>query len=388
MLVGLVSGVGHADGYADDATLQCAPQTNQVLLRMGGIHNADPAIFDSLPDIFAQNWQEEADPNITECQLANGQHVEMKLGTGQGFPYGMGGGDPPSWISLWVDNRTVLSRYTVRSGYGDQSTREVSAILYEPGNLKICDRSNIYRKYQSSPEPEPDRDAEGCFDQPVNVSALPVDAVHESDAPDEVGTFTVAATYSRDFCSKFIFPLAKLKGRSHSEAIVISPREAVSYRLLTEEDLPINRISPFADHYIRTQNGDLKFHWDNFDFDNDGLVDTVIVGSNDTHYIDGDMIFVKQGEWPDAAKSLSEHDELEDQAVWARENGFLQITGLVTPYQTDRYTHFVPFRLNGTTFLFAYPTNRDERPTTILYRPEPKGRLDTVCMFQEVVENF
>lgn len=384
----MVSGVGHADGYADDATLQCAPETNQVLLRMGGIHNADPAIFDSLPDTFAQNWREEADPNITECQLANGQHVEMKLGTGQGFPYGMGGGDPPSWISLWIDDRAVLSRYTVRSGYGDQSTREVSAILYEPGSLKICDRSNTYRKYQSSPEPEPDRDAEGCFDQPVNVSALPVDAVQQFRAPDEVGTFSVTATYSRDFCSQFIFPLAKLKGRSHSDAIVISPREVVSYRLLTEDDLPINRISPFADHYIRTQNGDLKFHWDTFDFDNDGNLDTVIIGSNDSHYLDGDMIFMKQGELPDAAKSLSEHDELDDYAVWARKNGFVQITGLGTPYQTDRYTHFVPFRWNGTTFLFAYPTNRDKRPTTVLYRPEPKGMLDTVCMFQEVVENF
>ena len=388
----LFTAPARADWVQDIATLQCAPERNEALVRLGGENaNTSATQWDALPESLSRVWPADAEAGHQECWLGDGRHVEMSLSLGQAFAYGMNGGVPAAWITLWIDDRVVLSRYLVRAGYVDQSGNDVSAILVASDTLRICDRRNSLPPHESkvAAYAKLDRDAEGCFTEALDLAARPVDALQKAagDA-DAIGSYTVAATYNEAFCRRFIVPKSEWNYRRW---IVRTGKEVIAYGPPLGELLPINVPDVKSDRYVRRVGG-LTFMWDYFDFDNDGQTDTVILGSAGTHYMDGEMIFFKPGEHPDAAQALAAAETLEGYAAWAKANGFTQITGLETPYQTDRYTHFTIFRLDGSTFLFADPTNRAKRPSTVLYRYRTDsssrwGRLDTVCMFQQILDN-
>lgn len=370
-----------ADWTYDVATLQCSPDRNEALVRMGIVRNSEPPEWDNLPESLSPHWAANPKADNTGCQLANGQKVEMQGTEGQAFGHGMNGGVPAYWVSLWIDRKTVLSRHLVRAGNVDQSGNDVSVILVASDRLRICDHPNrlLPRKSKVEAYAKLDRDAEGCFTKVLDLAAQPPDPVQMAEDA-RLGTFTVAATYSEAFCRKFIAPDERQPGE-----------ERLNFRPPLIETLDINRMHFKSERYRQAATG-LRMQWDEFDFDNDGQSDTVILAGADNHYVDGEIILFRSGHHPEALGSLAAVEDFDDYADWARTNGFHLITGARTPYLRDRYTHFSLFRIDGATFMLASPTNRSLRPSAVLYRyrtegPYRRGRFDTVCMFQKILPN-
>ena len=196
-----------ADWIYDVATLQCAPDRNEALVRIGAVHNKEAPQWHDLPESLSPHWPADPEADNKTCQLANGQKVEIQGTVGQTFAYGMNGGEPAYWVSLWIDRKTVLSRQLVRAGYVDQSGNDVSVILVTSDRLRICDHPNSLPPYKSKLEAyaKLDRDAEGCFTKELDLESQPLDPVQMAEDV-QLGTYTVAATYSEAFCRKFIVP--------------------------------------------------------------------------------------------------------------------------------------------------------------------------------------
>ena len=367
----------------DIAAVQCADGRNEALVRIGSVEWVEPGPprWDELPESLAEDWPDAPGSEAYECRMADGRDVEITLTYGQAFAYGMNGGVEAAWISLWVDDHTILSRYLVRAGYVDQRGNDVAAILITPHTLKICDYPNSLpsREYKVEAYAELSRDAEGCFTEALDLAAQPLDPLQTAD-DNQLGTYTVAATYSEAFCRKFIAPDERQPGK-----------ERLNFRPPLVEPLDINRMHFKSKRYRQAAAG-LRMQWDEFDFDNDGQHDTVILAGADNHYLDGEIILFRPGHHPDALESLAAVEDFDDYPAWARANGFQLITGGQTPYQRDRYTRFNLFQIDGATFLNAYPTNRSLRPSSVLYRyrtdaSSGRGKLDTVCMFQKILPN-
>ncbi len=370
-----------ADWIYDVATLQCAPDRNEALVRMGTVHNNDAPQWHDLPESLSPHWAADPEADNKTCQLANGQQVEIQGTAGQTFAYGMNGGMLAYWVSLWIDRKTVLSRQLVRAGYVDQSGNDVSVILVTSDRLRICDQPNSLPPSKSKLETyaKLDRDAEGCFTKELDLESHPLDPVQMAE-DIQLGTYTVAATYSEAFCRKFIAPDDRRPGE-----------ERLNFRPPLVETLDINRMHFKSERYRRAATG-MRMQWDEFDFDNDGQRDTVILAGADNHYIDGEIILFRSGHHPEALESLAAVEDFDDYPDWARTNGFRLITGAETPYRTDRYTRFSLFWIDGATFMLASPTNRSLRPSAVLYRyrtdgPYGRGRFDTICMFQKILPN-
>jgi len=89
----------HADTWTDMAALQCDPAHNLAIVRVGGRYDDLLPKFEGLPQSYRAQFA-TVDPEKHECRWGNGRTVTLKLGVGQSFAYGEGGGDPPAWISL------------------------------------------------------------------------------------------------------------------------------------------------------------------------------------------------------------------------------------------------------------------------------------------------
>jgi len=384
-LVALLAPSAHADTWYDMAALQCDAARNLSIVRLGGRYDDLPPEFGALPQSYRPKF-DKVDPENHECRLSNGRTVTLKMGVDQSFGYGEGGGDPPAWVSLWLNGRVLLSKFQVKPGYADRYSRPVTSIIYTPGHLRICDKVSDWAQYEKKPAPQPKRDADGCFVRSVEEKRLPLDAVAVANRRAALGRLTVAAVYSPAFCRRFIFPKATRDGGPWVRSVLFDGPEVIAYLPLIKKDLAINSYD--ETHEWGGKEGaevPARLRWDYFDFDNDGHPDTVIKAWDDRGYMDGELYLVKQGQFPEAVKSLG---EAKDYRNWAKANGFAIYSGDQTLYHIDRYTHLAVFRLEGTTYLLATPTNRAWRPSALLYKPLPGGKLDEMCMYQQIETKY
>jgi hypothetical protein len=132
------------------------------------------------------------------------------------------------------------------------------------------------------------------------------------------------------------------------------------------------------------------------DFDNDGETDTVRWTSGTSHYFSGDYFALvpdEPGAARDAALAQLGETGVEDYLAALRKAGIVVFSGSATAYisgpdgpypQAERYVHFRPVRHAGETLLWAWPENDALPPAALLYRPQPGGRLATICTFESV----
>lgn len=54
----------------------------------------------------------------------------------------------------------------------------------------------------------------------------------------------------------------------------------------------------------------------------------------------------------------------------------------------SRYVHLVPQGIDGSLYLFAYPTKNKVRPTAALIKPLADGGFATVCAFNRTEPQY
>lgn len=376
LLAGLIAAAApsaFADYYTAAAGLQC--RGDVVAIRFGGASNDEPPEFYDLPAAYAAGWAKTPFAEDNRCKLANGAEVVLRWGEEQAYGWGMGGADPSAFFSLWIDGRRVFSREQFKSGYAS-SDGYLNSVFVSPAAKEICSfpRLDDPRANDSTPPVT-------CASKPFRVDSMPPDP--ELPGVEDfarIGTITVAATHSEQFCRRFIEPREASNPSLPREGIAI-PSDAQQFFQRGEEDVfPPKRVS---DRMAFVQ---AHATFDYFDLWNTGKSNTVVRFFGDWKFFNGDVLFYRQADTPEA--------EIREVMVQAQEPGsgthYYKDLAKKYGWQTitenpDVYEHWTPFRLSGVTYLMQHKTYGSQ---WTLYRPSPKGALTTVCVFQMIEDYF
>jgi len=98
-----------ADYIVNHAVLHC--DGAGAIVRFGESHSNDfPIMLYDLPTELAGRWSGTASAPQNRCRLPNGDIVVVRYGRKQPRAFGQGAGDPPSFFSLWINGKKVISR--------------------------------------------------------------------------------------------------------------------------------------------------------------------------------------------------------------------------------------------------------------------------------------
>jgi hypothetical protein len=146
-----------------------------------------------------------------------------------------------------------------------------------------------------------------------------------------------------------------------------------------------------------------------YDFDNDGYLDAVYVGSHASNYQNDRLILVERGSSRKTLRIAS--NPLPSSRAWllpcqgqgptrmplAQCPGFPQgneEAGIRVQFATGsvffgaRYTHLLPFRYQGRTYVHVSTVSEETSRFTAVVEPSPRGRLRPVCLLEDVTQNF
>jgi hypothetical protein len=373
-----------ADYIVNHAVLHCGDAG--AIVRFGESHSSDfPVMLYDLPAELAERWSGAAVAPANRCRLSNGDLVTIRYARKQPRAYGRGGGDPPSFFSLWINNKKVISREDFDSEYTPHKI--LNSVSYAAGTISRCayqtDETHRWVLYEL-----PTNIPIVCSSQSIDLAALPADPFEMSDlARDAIGTISISATYNPAFCQQFVGQPSTQGYWQRIGSTATKEKEVLSFMHLNPE-------LPFPNVIARQGNTLMRGGTAELDFDNDGRSDTVVSipgppgrGSN--------MLLVKPG--PVTDEVIANIQRIYDWAslkAWARQNLWGTYSRETTSYGSDLVA-IMPMRIQGITYVLATPHNDNETPSAILMRmnkndfvPNQHDDWEPVCTFQLVEENF
>jgi hypothetical protein len=377
-----------ADEMEPTIAVQC--HGSAAIVRFGWGDNGHPAIYNPLPAALATGWAGVPLHGDGRCTLADGTGVVARVGAKEYFAYGMGGADPPEFYSLWLDGKKVVSRETDKDGYGGM-TVFLAAARYDAKGVTRCryatpENANFFSEpgYEAT---QAGADATGaklkvmCETRAVDLARLTRDQRETPAWRARIGLIDIAGRDAA-LCRRFVVPVRPISGYAPSDALTPA---STTRQKVTLDGLPV--VLPAGRDIDGAFDSGARLRAMTLDFFNTGKPVTVVEQSGDTHYFDGDRFLVGDRIVDDAALKLLDGDVEHTPAGWHA------VDGTMTRYQkvagnSGRYTHFILFRLAGTTYLLATPTNVDDyKPDALLLKPSPSG-LKQVCGFTIIGENY
>lgn len=382
--------VGHAD-------LLCHPTRNLALVRLAQAENENPPAYAALPPELDGGLSRTPGTGRRTCRFPNGLRVTLRAGRDQAYATGMGGGAPPEFFSLWLDDRKIVSkRVWSENNYSAELTPTVAAVV-TPDRLTFCEGKGT----------------PACVGQPFTLSAIPVDEVERRSrrANPRAGSLRITAGAGRPVCRSLV-------RRGH-----VSPKDHDLDRVgfgNTDGSVPEERVDwiafprdPFeTDESLRVEiDGSDKADGTSFgrfggvtrfaraDFFGDGVMRTVVKRSSSGNYFNGSFWVVApaaetlgsvlQRLYPTAdERTRNSEDGVIDRALKA---GWVVFSGGrpdLFPNVSPLYVHIDRVRIRGTSYFVAYALNNDHDPTALVFKPAPDGRFTALCRFERVRSNF
>jgi hypothetical protein len=363
-----------ADSWETRIGLQC--RADMVAIRTGGRWNDDPAYWHPLLPAYATIWANVPFSSDHSCTLASGDKVVMRSGQANSYATGAGAGDPPAFVSLWINGKKVLSREIYKAGYGASIRGPyVNSWFVSGAALERC----AYAKGRSGIPLETRLDIE-CTSKSLDLAALAVDPLEPSPEITASSAFTYTATYNPDFCIRFIRKVSEVypdaKGAYASSETLAPPREATF---------------PFANDAVWNASG-AHAEAKKVDFWNEGEEELVVRVWMTNSWLDSEnYVFVNMRGATDA--DAAAQVEKGKAASFNRERRDFDLE----PLKKDGW--YAPtanvgsavrmFRLDGSTFLLATATDNLGTQTGSVVR---SGRyneqyfgtgMETVCTFQQ-----
>ncbi|QKD03651.1 hypothetical protein [Mesorhizobium loti] len=350
-----------ADYATSHAEVVCQPGHNIALVRFTMTADEEPVLYDQLPASADQGLSATPTLGQSNCTMANGWTIRVRDGREQAFGYGMGGGDPPAFFSLWIAKRKILSRKQWKPGYGMDDTPWLIGLVIRPDRLSYCYAAHSYGA--------PDNGAITCRDEPFQLNRHVIDGVEygTSSRRPPVGTILLArgATEPR-LCRKFL----RLRPKGFENVSMTANDTAKVFPVETagqELNVATIEVSP-------------------------GVLRKLVRWNGTNHYFDGDLMMLAPVT-SDPSKILEESMLNNDGDKFSADklpSGWSVIAGHMPGLYVDvswRYVHFDTQRIDGKLYLLAQATNQEQRPTAILVQPLANG-FKSVCVFQRVESNF
>jgi uncharacterized protein len=322
---------------------------------------------------------------FAECIYPSGFRIRVKVREGEAYPYGMCGGDPEVFFSLWINERKVSSRiwfaghcrddspvtYTITSMPCPQSIKTSGTTesgVQSSGHTEICASSEFLNGFSID-----------TVEYPPKGVKMPQTGDYEVvEGSDKVCTAVTGALTEGDYF--------RYNNRSNSGDI-----EHLSWN--KTQDLP-DDLS--ARGYARDSS---------YDFDNDGNLDRVITLSYSTHYMDATVLLVQPGKSPDTLDPIaplqnsatlsipcqvtgqpSDYNDCPPYTQKRDEAGFA--FGESSVYFRSRYSVVEPFLYKGDSYILIRNGSADSNNYFAVLKPLPHRKFEHSCLIRQVVENY
>lgn len=297
-----------------------------------------------------------------DCPSPNGlRAARVRFAANQAFPYGQCGGAPAEFVSLWIDERLVVSRRYIGDGCSglklallDSGGSRVTLCTYIPQDLKthedLLDERVGAAGFGAALPHTRDQAAQyrqHCEIVPFDMTT-PVDHVeYPSDLakPPTAGTLQPIVATDRALCRAAI-------GADRAQLIVPPSSELPGWR---EWQHPV---------------GCGQSRRATFDFANDGIARDVYDWDLCSHASDGDVYLTLPAGALEPDPDLGQGHNAGSPVP---PGGKLWDLG---------YAHGQVFRRKGTTYLLETPVN--DTADFYLKRPRPDGGMTTICSWYRV----
>lgn len=349
-----------ADYATPHAEVVCQRGSNVALVRFTMTADEEPVVYRQLPAGVDLGLSATPTSGRSNCTMANGWKIRLRDGREQAFGYGMGGGDPPAFFSLWIAKRKILSRKQWKPGYGMDEKPTLVGIVIRPNRLTYCS--------VASSDDASDKREITCKDEPFQLSSHEVDHI-EYAAPGSrppIGTILLAGgTTEPRLCRKFL----RLRPKGFQNVSTTTNDSANVFPADNAgQDINIATIDVSP-----------------------GVRRKLVRWSGTNHYFDGDvMLLAPPTDDPSKILTAKMLDDADTFPADKLPSGWSVIAGHLPDLYPDvswRYIHFDTQRIDGRLYLLAQPSNQEQRPTAILVRPLADG-FKSVCVFQRVEPNF
>lgn len=336
---------------------------------------------------------------VAECVFPSGNRIRAKVGEGTSRPYGMCGGDPEVFASVWVNQRKVASRIWFAGHCREVNGWPDVSFKFSGGHTISIQKCHSAR--QSTPE------STASYSQPAPTEPLSVCV----ELPD-------ISRYSYDYLE---YP------RQSARMLLVGDIELMKgTQKVCEAVRQELKTNPFAfNHYDRTTTKLIRPNCGTpsvtlpeelvgsgeciIDFDNDGKLDRVFIHSLETTYMDGSVLLVQLGS---SVSKLNVTDTPMDKA-----SNFLPCQLSSTPFDIRdcppfsqkgdeagffmkgmtnknlvhfraRYSSVSPFTFEGINFVGVNSNSEDTKEFVAVIKPLPHRRFEPICLFRRVTENF
>ena len=362
VLLGL-PGAAHADEADNRVDLVCNAGANLALVRFAISEEAQPT-YPRLPQALDHGLSAATGSGRTDCTLANGTTIRLRGGAGQAFAYGAGGGDPPAFFSLWINQRKQFARRVWKPGYADAASNLpiYDGVLIAGNSITIC--ATTAGKRQT------------CTRQPFDLAKAPIDrAEYGPNAHKRVqGHMAIIAKgeVNQRFCIAYrdqIEPGIDSATRGEPTSLDIDLAKVARE---TSRDAP------------EARSGMVELA--------PGITRRMMVWQGDNHYFDGAAVVLAPANMAmQNVNAVFPFDTIEQWPTHPAPAGWTLISGgqkQLYPAVSPRYVHLVPQTLDGQLYFLAYPTNTSVRPTAALVKPLPEGGFATLCAFNRTEAHY
>lgn len=359
----LISALARADSQPSHLDLVCNAEANLALVRFSTSDDAPPA-YPRLPQALDHGLSASAGSGRTDCTLANGTTIRVRGGREQAFAYGMGGGNPPEFFSMWINQHKVFSRQIWMPGYAESFNNPpvYDGVLIAANHITIC----------ATAEGAPQQ----CTSRPLDLAGAPIDRIeygaNGQKAP--LGHISVIAkgAANQRFCKAYLERIkpgieSALDGGKTSLDIDIPLLSTQTSRHASEARSGLIELLP-------------------------GITRRLAIWEGTSHYFDGTVLVLAPPSM--VMQSIVAAYPFDDIEAWPKRAvppGVTLISGgqkQLYPDVSPRYVHLVPQRIDGTLHILAYPTNRMIRPTAALVKPLVDGGFATLCAFNRTEPHF
>jgi hypothetical protein len=327
-----------------------------------------------------------------ECAFPSGRKVRVKVGAGDARAYGMCGGDPEVFMSVWVDGRKVESSRQIGGHCFDYRKDGGGVGPYLRIEVQRTGAANVARRCALPATDTPNRPL-ACTPYP-DLAALPVDAAEYPPAGKRAarpGTIELLAG-DEPVCTEARAALAEdamvfdKYGKASKRFTYPAWKEASTQGLPKEFDVAEQSV---------------------FDLDNDGKPERVIKRIFENNYMDGDVLLARYGsaaspvDWQtgQTARTVAflpcqmadKRYAIGQCAPLSQAADEANITMPAGPGKPPaqfrgRYLSVTPFFYAGKTWLGIMGTS--DREYAAVIAPQPNGTWRHACLLHRVPKNF
>lgn len=279
------------------------------------------------------------------------------------------GGKPyQEWISTWIGNRKILSRFMIRNE-DDASGTIIDAVTIIEGKVGVCAHSE-----KSGVACKPIGDA-------VNMGTVQFSYDFRAIAP---GRIAAMLAVDGKLCAGLVhqgrqdddinLPLV-IRPDRHGEADNIAPDDQ-DYLGFDSDSV---RSTPYRSSGIYAHFTEIAV----YDLSNSGAPYLVVNAVGETHAFTGNyLVAIPLGQNSKDDIELVARNLDDDKVALPKDKGWLTFGGEETPYK-NAYTNLDPGRVDGITYLLASSnsSNPPDTPIAFLLKPMPDGTMIKMCEY-------